>query len=106
MFGVIGGLCACGRWWFIRKPKTICGARGGSIIFGELVRLSGGGCFGVDYCTLGNFECAIFGVRGGAVYRYGETFCPFCRGGTWRGCFAWVETSAFLRSGNFGVLSG
>ena len=69
----------CGRMVF-------CGVSGNSLGFRGLGR------FGVDYCTLGNLECAIFGVRGGAVGGYGETFAPFCRGGTWRGRFAWVET--------------
>ena len=36
----------------------------------------------------------------------GETFCPFCRGGTWRGHFAWVETSALCFCETSGCFSG
>ena len=34
-------VCACGLWWSVWKPYALCGARGCSMFFGELVRLSG-----------------------------------------------------------------
>lgn len=34
-------MCACGRWWSVWEPETLCGARDALCIFGELVMLSG-----------------------------------------------------------------
>ena len=40
-FRVVHGWGACGVWWSVWKPYVLCGARGGFMFFGELVRLSG-----------------------------------------------------------------
>ena len=41
VFGWVGIVCACGRWWSVWKPETLCGARDALCYFGKLVRLSG-----------------------------------------------------------------
>ena len=82
-------------------------ARGGSMIFGELVRLSGGGSFrGWIIAHSETFNVQFSGSVRGCGYEYGETFCPFCRGGTWIGRFAWLETSVWGFRKTSGCLSG
>ena len=81
-------------------------AHGGSIVFGKLVRVSGIVVFRVDYCTFRNLECANFGVGSGGGYGYRETLGAFGRVETWRGRFAWVETSALCFRETSGCFSG
>ena len=102
-----GSCCACGYWWSVWKPKTLCGVRGGLYHFGELVRLSGGrGRSGWIIAHSETLNLQFSGsVRGGG-YGYRETFAPFCLGGTWRGRFAWVETSALGICETSGCFSG
>ena len=81
VFVVGGRVCACGRWWSVWKPKTLCGARGGSIVFGKLVRLSGIRLFrGGLLHTRKPLMCIFRGVQWGGLWIWGD-LCPFCRGG-------------------------
>ena len=66
---VIGGL--------YENPKRFVGRVVALWFSGNSLGFRAVGRFGVDYCTLGNLECAIFGVCGGAVYGYKETLVAF-----------------------------
>ena len=114
----------------IRKPKRrfLAFCRRCLGVGGECARAVGGGLYGnpkrfvgcvmdlcvsgnslgfrADYYTFRNLVCAFFGVCGVGVRGYAETFAPFCRGGTWRGRFAWVKTSALRFRGTSGCFRG
>ena len=67
MFG-----CACGRWWSVWKPKTLCGARDALCLFGELVRLSGGGCVWWIIAHSETLNVQIWGCGVGAYMGMGK----------------------------------
>ena len=95
---VVGGLYG--------SPKRFAGRVVALWFSGNSLGFRGVGCFGVDYCTFRNLECAFFGVCGGAVYGYGETLGAFGCVETWRSRFAWVETSALYFCETSGCLRG
>ena len=102
----VGGVCACGRWWSVWKPYALCGARDALCLFGELVRLSGGGsCLGWIIAHSETLNVHFSGVMWVLIWIWGNLGCgrahrnfkrSFCMGGN--------LGFALLR--NFGVLFG
>ena len=84
------------------SPKRFVGRVVAFMLSGNSLGFRGLGRFGVDYCTFRNLECAILGYVVGRFMNMGNLGCVRARwnflayigvGGTWRGRFAWVETS-------------
>ena len=74
---------------FSMEPETLCGARGGSIVFRNSLGFRAVGVSGWIIARSETFNVQFSGSVRGGVYGYAETFAPLCLGGTWRGRFAW-----------------
>ena len=74
-WGMVGARVVVGGLY--ENPKAFVGRVVALWFSGNSLGFRGLCCFGVDYCTLENLECAILWVCGGAVNGYGETFAPF-----------------------------